>query len=72
MFKYDKILVATGGTPFRPPVEGIQGKNIFTWRNIEDLQKIKSKVNSESKVVIIGASFIGMEAASSITKELKP
>lgn len=72
MLNYDKILVATGGSPIRPPINGIEGNNIFSWRNVDDLQRIKKSVNSDSKVVIVGASFIGMEAASSITKELKP
>jgi len=37
MLNYDKILVATGGSPIRPPINGIEGNNIFSWRNVDDL-----------------------------------
>jgi len=37
MIAYDKVLVATGGTPVRPPIDGVSGNNIFTWRNVNDL-----------------------------------
>jgi NAD(P)H-nitrite reductase large subunit len=34
--KYDKLLIATGSTPNRPPIKGINLQNVFTYRNGED------------------------------------
>lgn len=71
---FDKLLLATGGTPRKPRVPGVNLENVLVLRNIEDQINLKNKLKSEDAVqniVIIGASFIGMETASAIKKELK-
>jgi NAD(P)H-nitrite reductase large subunit len=37
---YDKLIIATGGTPRRLPVEGAELENVFTFRGIDDSQKV--------------------------------
>ena len=70
---YDKLLLATGGSPRKPNVPGINLKNVLVLRNLQDQVKIKELATSGNitNVVIIGASFIGMETASALKKELK-
>lgn len=68
---YDKLLVATGGRPRVPLVEGVNLENVFTLRNYGDLEKIKKSSTNAKNVVIIGSSFIGTEAASSYKNEFK-
>src|SRR3972149_5211746 len=60
--EYDKLLIATGGTPFVPPIKGKDRKNVYTftkWSDAEEIIKISKKVQ---KVVVIGAGMIGLKA----------
>ena len=64
--KYDKLLVASGGTPRRPFVPGIDLGRVYTLRSGADQAQIKAAIPDAQRVVVVGASFIGMETASSI------
>ncbi len=65
--EYDKLLVATGSSPFVPPVEGMNdAKNAFTFLNWDSAKAVKEAVNKESKVVIMGAGLIGLKAAEGL------
>jgi NADPH-dependent 2,4-dienoyl-CoA reductase/sulfur reductase-like enzyme/nitrite reductase/ring-hydroxylating ferredoxin subunit len=63
---YDSLLVATGGTPRRLNIPGSDLKNIFVLRSIGDTDAIIEAARGASSAVVIGASFIGMETASSL------
>ena len=69
--EYEKVLVATGGSAIRPSMEGIDLQNVFVWRSLQDLKGIQGQKEQMKKVVVVGASFIGMEAASALKKEYK-
>jgi NAD(P)H-nitrite reductase large subunit len=45
-------------------------ENVLVYRSMDDLKKVQRIINKDSKVVIIGSSFIGMEAASGIKKDI--
>jgi len=64
--KYDKLLIVTGGIPRSLNIPGKDLKNIFTLRSYDDSDKIIKAAESASRVVIIGASFIGLETADSL------
>jgi len=66
---YDKVLVATGGTPRKLFVPGSDMKNIFTLRTPEDAAKIAQLAKEGQKMIVVGGSFIGMEVASSLAKK---
>lgn len=68
--KFDKLLLATGARPRVPSVSGTGLKNVLTLRTYQDMQKIKEAAQQSKKIVIVGASFIGMEVAASLKKEL--
>ena len=60
--KYDKLLLAPGAAPLRPPLPGIDLPGIFTLRNLPDVDRIKAIVDRGVKhVVVVGAGFIGLE-----------
>jgi apoptosis-inducing factor 3 len=37
---YDKLILATGGTPLRLPVDGAQLQNVYTFRTVDDAKKV--------------------------------
>lgn len=65
---YDKLLVATGGRPRRLTIPGSELKNIFTLRSLADAEQIAAAAGNARRAVVIGAGFIAMETAASLTK----
>ncbi len=65
---YDKLVLSPGAEPIRPPLNGINLPGIYTLRNVADTDYIKSFVQKHktSKVVVIGAGFIGLEMAENL------
>ena len=63
---YDKLLIVTGGIPRTLNIPGRDLKNIFTLRSYDDSDTIIKAAESASRIVIIGASFIGLETADSL------
>ena len=68
---YDSLLIATGGIPRTLDLSGSDLKNIFVLRSFDSADEIIAAAETAQKVAVIGASFIGMEAASSLTKRGK-
>ncbi|AFY55255.1 NAD(FAD)-dependent dehydrogenase [Rivularia sp. PCC 7116] len=68
IFEYDALLVATGGKPRNLKVPGADLDNIFTLRKPEDADKIVAVAENAKTAVVVGSSFIGMEAASSLAQ----
>lgn len=66
---YDKLLLSPGAEPFVPPIKGIESQNVFSLRNLKDMDKIKEKVDSGIKrAVVVGAGFIGVEIAENMVE----
>jgi NADPH-dependent 2,4-dienoyl-CoA reductase/sulfur reductase-like enzyme/peroxiredoxin family protein/TusA-related sulfurtransferase/rhodanese-related sulfurtransferase len=65
---YDILVLSPGSTPIKPPIPGIDKKNIFSLWNIPDTDAIKSYVdNNEIKTAtVIGGGFIGIEMAENL------
>jgi NADH oxidase (H2O2-forming) len=60
---YDYLVIATGGAPFIPPVEGSDLEGVFKIRTIKDGLKIKEYAEKSKKAVVAGAGLIGLEIA---------
>ncbi|MBK1831315.1 nitrite reductase large subunit [Verrucomicrobiaceae bacterium R5-34] len=60
---YDKLIMATGSSPFVPPVPGIEKKGVFVYRTIEDLEAIKAYAKNSKTCAVIGGGLLGLEAA---------
>lgn len=65
--RYDACLVATGGTPRRLAIDGADRDDVHLLRSWDDARTITSRAQTAERAVVIGGSFIGMEAASSLT-----
>jgi NAD(P)H-nitrite reductase large subunit/nitrite reductase/ring-hydroxylating ferredoxin subunit len=63
---YDKLLIASGSKPIIPYIPGNELKNIFTIRNISEVNELIENAKESKNCLIIGSSFIAMEAASSL------
>ncbi|HEX5237255.1 MAG TPA: FAD-dependent oxidoreductase [Sphingomicrobium sp.] len=65
-FPYDKLLIATGAEPNRLNLPGFDAPNVFRLRSVKDAQAIGQHARAGARAVIIGASFIGLEAAAAL------
>jgi NADPH-dependent 2,4-dienoyl-CoA reductase/sulfur reductase-like enzyme/nitrite reductase/ring-hydroxylating ferredoxin subunit len=65
---YDALLVATGGTPRKLQFPRDDLANVFLLRSYADAEAVIEGAAGSPRAVIIGASFIGLEAASSLTE----
>lgn len=68
ILEYDKLLIATGGISFVPPVEGADKTGVFTLRTINDADEIIKYAESRKKVILIGGGVLGLEAGNSLRK----
>lgn len=70
---YDRLLIATGSRPARPPVPGMDLDGVVSCWTLEDARRIAAATKPGSKVVLMGAGFIGcivLEALASRGVEL--
>ena len=65
---YDKLVLSVGASPSILPIEGIEKPGVFKMRTPDDAIAIRSYVEEKSvkKAVVIGAGFIGLEAAENL------
>ncbi len=69
-YGYDRLLIATGSSPFLPPIEGLgRGRQVFTLKDLSDAQKIKEAANQYKNVVVIGGGLVGVDAAASLIRK---
>lgn len=60
--RYDKLILAPGAAPIRPPLSGLDLPGVHTLRNLGDVDRIKAVVDQgANNVVVVGAGFIGLE-----------
>ncbi|MCK8824772.1 NAD(P)/FAD-dependent oxidoreductase [Fuchsiella alkaliacetigena] len=66
--EYQQLLLATGGTPFIPPIKEADKKNIYTFIKLDEAKEIASKVEELQleRAVILGAGLIGLKAAEAL------
>ncbi|ODO07253.1 flavoprotein [Cryptococcus wingfieldii CBS 7118] len=64
--KYDHLILSPGGTPRKIPIPGADLSGVLTLRHVPDTKAITSSLTEDSEVVLIGTSFISMEAAVAI------
>jgi len=68
--EYDKLVLATGANAVKPPIPGLEMKNIFSLKGVEDAEAIKAKLSEHSapNVVIVGGGLIGVEVAEAFVE----
>ena len=66
---YDKLILAPGAAPLRPPIPGIDLPGVFTLRILQDVDRIKDRVDQGVKrAVVVGAGFIGLELVENFVR----
>lgn len=65
---FDRIILATGATPVRPNIPGSDLPHVHTLRSLEDARKLQTVAAPKGRAVLVGAGFIGLEAAAALTK----
>ncbi|MDR0890704.1 MAG: NAD(P)/FAD-dependent oxidoreductase, partial [Endomicrobium sp.] len=65
---YDKLLIASGSSPIKPSILGLDYNcnNVCTFLSYQDSIKLKSMITNSSKVVILGAGLIGLKVAEGL------
>ncbi|XP_037939783.1 apoptosis-inducing factor 3-like [Teleopsis dalmanni] len=71
LIQYDKIFIATGCCPIKPPIKGADLNNVVTVRDHSDADFINNFVDAEKNVVCLGSSFIALESAAYLAKKVK-
>jgi NADPH-dependent 2,4-dienoyl-CoA reductase/sulfur reductase-like enzyme/rhodanese-related sulfurtransferase len=66
--RYDKLILSPGASPIVPPIPGIEKANIFTVRNVVDIEKLHNNIQEikPSRITVIGGGFIGVEVVENL------
>lgn len=65
---YSKLVLATGSVPARPPFPGINLDGVMTFRDIDDVAKMRVAAQDGRRIVVIGGGLLGLEAAYGLRK----
>ncbi len=65
---YDVLVLATGSSPIKPPIEGIDSEGIYTLWNVPDVDRIKAHIEHKNpkRAAVIGGGFIGLEMSENL------
>jgi nitrite reductase (NADH) large subunit len=67
-FPFDRLLLATGGNSFVPPLKGVDSPGVFTLRTLADADQIKRAAVAAKTAVLIGGGLLGLEAGNGLRK----
>lgn len=67
-YAYDKLVVATGAAPIRPPLPGTDLPGVYTLRSPKDASAIKEAAKAAKRAVVCGGGFIGLEIAENLAR----
>jgi len=65
---YDRLVLCTGSVPFILPLPGKELEGVVSFRDIYDVEYMKSKASSSKKVAVIGTGLLGLEAANGLNE----
>ncbi len=63
---YDKLVIATGSSPFVPPIAGNDRSDCFVYRTIDDLEAMQARGASAKTGVVVGGGLLGLECAKAL------
>jgi 3-phenylpropionate/trans-cinnamate dioxygenase ferredoxin reductase subunit len=62
--RYDRLLIATGAAPRRPPIDGASSDGVRTLRTVADADALRETLGAGARLVVVGAGWIGCEVAA--------
>lgn len=65
---YEKLLIATGGKPFVPRMEGEKKDGVFTFTELSSAEALEAKVTQSKRALVIGGGLIGVSASEALVK----
>jgi NAD(P)H-nitrite reductase large subunit len=65
---FEKLLIATGGKPFIPKIEGSEKEGVFTFTKVSDAESLAAKIESAKTAVVIGGGLIGVSVTEALVK----
>eukprot|EP00823_Brevimastigomonas_motovehiculus_P005322 TRINITY_DN3904_c0_g1_i1.p1 TRINITY_DN3904_c0_g1~~TRINITY_DN3904_c0_g1_i1.p1 ORF type:complete len:635 (-),score=154.28 TRINITY_DN3904_c0_g1_i1:434-2338(-) len=65
---YDRLVLAPGASPIRPPLPGLSSPRVVTLRTLQDMDTIKDMLSTTTNAVVVGGGFIGLEMAEQLVK----
>jgi NAD(P)H-nitrite reductase large subunit len=65
---FEKLLIATGGKPFVPKIEGADKDGVFTFTTLNDAERLAAKLEKAKTAVVIGAGLIGVSVTEALVK----
>lgn len=63
---YDRLVLATGSSPFVPPIPGSEHASCFVYRTLDDLDSLAARAATAKRGVVIGGGLLGLEAANAL------
>ncbi len=65
---YDTLVIATGSSPLKPPIPGIDSKRVFSLWTVPDTDAVKAYIETYApkRAVVVGGGFIGLEMAENL------
>jgi len=63
---YDRLLIATGGRAFVPPIAGLERVKYHTFTTLEDARALKAACGGRTDAVVLGAGLIGLQCAEAL------
>jgi NAD(P)H-nitrite reductase large subunit len=65
---FEKLLIATGGKPFVPKIEGAEKQGVFTFTTVSDAESLAAKIETARNAVVIGGGLIGVSVTEALVK----
>lgn len=63
---FERLLLAMGGNPIVPPIQGVEGPDVYTFVTLQDAKALRQAASRLRHVAVIGGGLIGLKAAESL------
>jgi len=65
---YHRLILATGSRPYIPSIPGINRAGVYTFRDLNDVQRLLARSVRTRRTVVLGGGLLGIEAARALTR----
>ncbi|MCL6430531.1 MAG: FAD-dependent oxidoreductase [Anaerolineae bacterium] len=68
LLPYDQLLLAVGGTPIVPPIEGLREHEFFTFATLDDARRLAARVHSGQRAIVVGGGLVGLSVTEALVR----